>query len=68
MRLRKAFSLSTVGKVHENLARRTKEEIIDKISLMKDEVIESLRTHTPLSQRHAELEKRLDMDYVDLLE
>ena len=35
---------------------------------MKDEVIESLITHTPLSQLHAELEKRLDMDYVDLLE
>ena len=48
--------------------RRTKEEILDKLSIMKDELIESLRTHTPLSHLHAELEKRLYMDYVDLFE
>ena len=35
---------------------------------MKDEVLECLRTNTPLSPLHAELEKRRNMNYVDLLD
>ena len=47
---------------------RSKEQIIDQLLLMKDEVLECLRTNTPLSPLHAELEKRRNMNYVDLLD
>ena len=47
---------------------RSKEQIINQLLLIKDEVLECLRTNTPLSPLHAELDKRRNMNYVDLLD
>ena len=47
---------------------RTKEEIIEQLFLMKEDVIQSLRMNTPLSKLHEDLDKRSDVDYKDLLD
>ena len=49
-------------------AKRTKAEILDKLFAMKDVVIKSIQTHTPLSQLHGELDKRCDMNFKELLD
>ena len=46
----------------------SKQAIIVQLSQMKDAVIDSLRTHIPLSQLHADLDEIRDVNYVDLLE
>ena len=46
----------------------TKAEIMDQLLSMKTQVIESIRTNTPLSPLHEELHKKRDVDYKNLLE
>ena len=41
---------------------------MDQLLSMKAQVIESIRTNTPLSPLHEELHKRRDMDFRDLLD
>ena len=41
---------------------------MDQLLSMKTQVIESIRTITPLSPLHEELHKRRDMDFEDLLD
>ena len=54
------------SELNEN--EQTREELFDRLFSMKQKIIESLRTNTPLSILHEDLHKRRGMNFKDLID
>ena len=51
-----------------NLIRKTREEVLEFLNLMRNRVIESIKTNTPLSELYRQLDQRIDLPFDELLD
>ncbi|KAI6657828.1 hypothetical protein LOD99_570 [Oopsacas minuta] len=51
-----------------NVIRKSREEVFEFLNSMKDRIIESIKTNSPLNDFHRELEKRQNFSFKNLLE
>ena len=51
-----------------NLIRKSREEVLEFLNLMKVRIIDSIKTNTPLSELHRQLDKRIDLPFKELFD
>ena len=51
-----------------NLIRKSREEVLEFLNLMKVRIIDSIKTNTPLSELHRQLDKRIELPFKELFD
>ena len=51
-----------------NLIRKSRDEVLEFLNLMKGRIIDSIKTNTPLSELHRQLDKRIDLLFKELFD